>query len=117
MNHRRLGIFSDCPAYNRISSDWQFRCAPLPAGYAEYQKPKGKQNMKNILYIVWSDNNELGIPIIDEQHRAIISTINSLHYFMQPGHGDDIIQPNRRPITVAYNINFKQIGYFQNLRF
>jgi len=20
---------------NRINSDWQFRCAPLPAGYAE----------------------------------------------------------------------------------
>ena len=22
---------------NRINSDWQFRCAPLPAGYAERQ--------------------------------------------------------------------------------
>jgi hypothetical protein len=22
-------------ANNRINSDWQFRCAPLPAGYAE----------------------------------------------------------------------------------
>jgi hypothetical protein len=23
------------PPNNRINSDWQFRCAPLPAGYAE----------------------------------------------------------------------------------
>lgn len=37
--------------------------------------------MNNSLYIIWSDNNNLGIPIIDEQHRAIISTINTLHYF------------------------------------
>jgi hypothetical protein len=24
---------------NRINSDWQFRCAPLPAGYAERWAP------------------------------------------------------------------------------
>ena len=47
--------------------------------------------MKTTLYIAWNDDNKLGIPIIDEQYRAIISTINSLHYFMQIGHGDDII--------------------------
>jgi len=49
--------------------------------------------MKNILYIVWSDNNSVGIPIIDEQHRGIISTINSLHFFIQAGHGDEILKP------------------------
>jgi len=26
---------------NRINSDWQFRCAPLPAGYAERKKQSG----------------------------------------------------------------------------
>ena len=49
--------------------------------------------MKNSLYIVWSDTNEIGIPIIDEQHRGIISTINSVHYFIQTGHGHEIIKP------------------------
>ena len=29
-------------ANNRINSDWQFRCAPLPAGYAERYVLKGK---------------------------------------------------------------------------
>jgi len=38
--------------------------------------------MTESLYIVWDADNELGIPIIDEQHRAIVSTINSLFYFI-----------------------------------
>ncbi|MDY0190537.1 MAG: bacteriohemerythrin [Desulfuromonas sp.] len=38
--------------------------------------------MKNNLYIVWTASNDTGIPIIDEQHRGIISTINTLHYFI-----------------------------------
>jgi len=38
--------------------------------------------VQNNLYIVWNETNNTGIPIIDEQHRAIISTINTLHYFI-----------------------------------
>ena len=45
--------------------------------------------MKNLLYIVWSSKNDLGIPIIDEQHKGIVSVINSLYYFMQRGEGED----------------------------
>jgi hypothetical protein len=29
-------------ANNRINSDWQFRCAPLPSGYAERYAPYQK---------------------------------------------------------------------------
>lgn len=39
--------------------------------------------MKGALCIVWSDTNNLGIPIIDEQHRGIISASNSLYFSMQ----------------------------------
>ena len=63
--------------------------------------------MKNTLYIVWKDNNNLGIPIIDEQHRGIISTINSLHYFMQTGHGHEIIKPTMIMLEQYINIHFK----------
>jgi hemerythrin len=63
--------------------------------------------MKTTLYIAWNDDNKLGIPIIDEQHRAIISTINSLYYFMQIGHGDDIIQPIMIILEQYVNIHFK----------
>ena len=41
--------------------------------------------MQNILYVMWNDSNTFDIPIIDEQHRGIVSTINSFHYFMQKG--------------------------------
>ena len=63
--------------------------------------------MKNILYIVWSDNNKIGIPIIDEQHRGIISTINSLHYFINAGHGDEIIKPTMIMLEQYVDIHFK----------
>ncbi len=41
--------------------------------------------MENLLYIVWTDRNKVDIPILDEQHRGIVSTINSLHYFIRQG--------------------------------
>ena len=43
------------------------------------------------LYIVWKDENNTGIPIIDEQHRSIVSNINSLYYFIQKGESEDIV--------------------------
>jgi len=49
--------------------------------------------MSHILFIVWQDDNSTGILIIDEQHRGIIATINSLHYFIQEGHGLEGLKP------------------------
>lgn len=45
-----------------------------------------------LLYIVWTEKNILAIPIIDEQHRAIVSIINSLHYYIREGHGDNAMK-------------------------
>lgn len=39
--------------------------------------------MNNNLYITWKDENNIGVPIIDEQHRGIISAINSIYYTIQ----------------------------------
>lgn len=52
--------------------------------------------MKN-LYITWKPEHALGIPILDEQHRAVVATINSLFYFMQQDRGlmDHINQEDR----------------------
>jgi hemerythrin-like metal-binding protein len=36
--------------------------------------------MNNNVYIVWNDTYDLGIRIIDEQHRGIVSLINSFHF-------------------------------------
>ena len=49
--------------------------------------------MSQILFIVWTEKNNLGIPIIDEQHRGIISTINSLYHSIQMGDYEDTVKP------------------------
>jgi len=66
--------------------------------------------MQRTLYIIWSDENKLGIPIIDEQHRGIISTIstiNSLHYFIEIGHGEEILKPILTMLAQYTEIHFK----------
>ena len=46
----------------------------------------------NVL-IVWKPEYNLGIPIIDEHHRGIVSIINSLHFGMQNNYIRDILNP------------------------
>lgn len=45
----------------------------------------------NNLFIVWNDSDCFGIPIIDEQHRALVSTINSLHYLLRNNHSKEAL--------------------------
>ncbi len=62
---------------------------------------------KAVLYIVWKDHNRLGIPIIDEQHRGIVSTINSLYFFMRSGLGQDALEPTINILKQYTLIHFK----------
>jgi len=62
--------------------------------------------MESSLYIVWNDKNNLGIAIIDEQHRGIISTINSLYYFIQTGHEKEILKPTLIMLEQYTKIHF-----------
>jgi len=39
--------------------------------------------MNHNILIVWDSSFNLGIPIVDEQHRGIVSTINSLCFAIQ----------------------------------
>ena len=43
------------------------------------------------IFINWKSEYNLGIPIIDEQHRGIVSIINSLHFEMQHSFTKDIL--------------------------
>ncbi len=45
------------------------------------------------MFIKWSPENCTNIPIIDEHHRGIGSIINTLYYFMQENHGNDVVVP------------------------
>jgi hemerythrin len=62
--------------------------------------------MKNVLYIVWKSSNDTGIPIIDEQHRGIVSAINSLHYFIR---NDDA--------AVAFEPTMDVLNHYTSLHF
>jgi hemerythrin len=46
--------------------------------------------MKQSVYIIWKPEYNLGIPIIDEQHRGIVTTINTMFFGMQNYDFDNI---------------------------
>ena len=45
------------------------------------------------LFIVWKPDFNLGIPIIDEHHRGIVSVINSLYFGIKKNYVDDMLTP------------------------
>ena len=45
------------------------------------------------VFIVWTPEYNLGIPIINEHHRGIVSIINSLHYGMQSNYIRGVLIP------------------------
>ena len=50
-----------------------------------YEKEKIRTHpimVRHNVFIVWKPQYNLGIPIIDEHHRGIVSIINSLHFGM-----------------------------------
>jgi len=57
--------------------------------------------MKDNLYIFWQDSFIQDESIIDEQHRALLATVNSLHYFLQQGQRLDLLMP-----TVKILVNY-----------
>ena len=60
----------------------------------------------NIL-IVWKPSYNLGIQIIDEQHRGIVSTINSLCYAIQNKHGNETLRPVIGMVTDYTHVHFE----------
>ena len=60
----------------------------------------------NVL-IVWMPEYDLGIPIVDEQHRGIVSTINSLFFGMQNNHGRDMLVPIIGVVCEYTHIHFR----------
>lgn len=63
--------------------------------------------MMNVLYIVWKPHDDIGVPIIDEQNRAIVATINSLYYFIQEGWGLSALAPTLNIIKSYSSFHFK----------
>lgn len=57
--------------------------------------------MDKPLYIVWQKEFEQGNAIIDEQHRGVLATINSLNYFLKQGSNLQHLMPTIK-ILVSY---------------
>jgi len=60
----------------------------------------------NIL-IVWDKSFNLGIPVVDEQHRGIVSTINSLCFAIQNKHGNEMLRPVIGMVNEYTRIHFE----------
>jgi hemerythrin len=70
------------------------------------------------LYIVWKDGFNLNIPIIDEQHHAIVATINSLYFFIQEGWGLSALKPTLNIIKMYSAFHAKtEEGLLMNLQY
>lgn len=70
--------------------------------------------MKNLL-IVWSDMYKTRIPIIDEQHRGIVSVINNLFYFMGEQRATEVFAPAAIMLEQYTKIHFVTEESFMEL--
>ena len=59
------------------------------------------------VFIVWKPEYNLGIPILDEQHRGIVTTINSFYYGMQNNHVKEMLVPIIDMIHDYTHIHFR----------
>lgn len=71
--------------------------------------------MPRNLLIVWSKKFELKIPIIDEQHRGLVSTANSLFYLMRGRHEFNVIKPTLLALEHFKDIHFQTEEYLMDL--
>ena len=70
---------------------------------------------KHNVFIVWKPEYNLGIPIIDEHHRGIVSTINSLHFSMQNKQVRDIFTSISDMIFDYTKIHFRTEESFHSM--
>jgi hemerythrin-like metal-binding protein len=68
-------------------------CATQSVTYRWHQTDLGgeKMNMDDLLFIKWQECNDTGISIIDEQHRGIVSIINSFYCLTEKGMGSTML--------------------------
>ncbi len=58
------------------------------------------------VFVVWNDSRATGIPLIDEQHRGIMATMNSLFHFMRKNDGVKGIIPLVTTLEHHINLHF-----------
>ena len=63
--------------------------------------------MNRLPYIMWSEKNDLGINIVDEQHRSLVSIINTLHFFDSEDQGAEMLVSVKKSLKGYIDIHFK----------
>ena len=70
------------------------------------------------IFVIWKPEYDLGIPIIDEQHRGIVSIINSLHFEMRHGYTKDILTSIIDMMNDYTHIHFRlEEGFLERISF
>lgn len=64
-------------------------------------------NMRKPLYIVWNDSQMIHVPILDDQHHAVVATINSLYFFINQGWGLSALAPTLKIIKSSVGFHMK----------
>ena len=64
------------------------------------------------VFIVWKPEYDLGIPIIDEQHRGVVTIINSLYYGTQNSYIKNILSPTIDMLRSYADIHFQTEEHF-----
>ena len=62
--------------------------------------------LAHTVLIEWKPEYTLGIPVVDEQHRAIVATINSLHFAIQHEQGENMLQSVINMVTEYTRVHF-----------
>jgi len=68
--------------------------------------------LEHELLFVWKPQYNLGIPIVDEQHRAVVATINSLHFAIQHEQGKIMLEPIVNMVKEYTRIHFDTEEHF-----
>jgi len=63
--------------------------------------------LEHKVLIEWKPQYNLGIPVVDEQHRAILATINSLHFGIQHKQGEKMLRPVINMVNDYARIHFE----------
>jgi hemerythrin-like metal-binding protein len=63
--------------------------------------------VKKPLYIVWNHTQSINVPILDEQHHAIVAAINSLYFFINQGWGLNALTPTLKIIKANIGFHLK----------
>ena len=84
----------------------------IPSGFQGGGEMSFEQ--RNLL-IVWNESKHIGVNIVDEQHRGIVSIINSLHYSLSLRDAESFLRPTAEMIMGYTQIHFKtEIGLLQD---